>query len=385
MAIQTIKENIFNVIANNSDEDEQGSVTSQVDNEKGSETKDSETKDSETKVSNIIPFQGCSAVPLLQSEDDGYPPLGAFSKTKSSKATSSKATSSNGNSFKKNDVIRFVVGTSYKDVQNRRRYRKNHQSDEPRSRAFAKLEDKEAIAKSFVGTRACNNVTRKNENDKYGVCYRTECMFAHSLSELKDPMCSFDESCRFRWGKPTQDGSRDPSNRCQFRHSSESIYEWLERTGRKLPDLPLTSEKTRKPRKIEQKIDTKTPEKPIDSQSESAPPNTPRKARKSQWDLKPLMDSLPVNSLPVNSLQVDSTPVKSIARKLKTSSSESENDRQSRRRYRRRSRSCSPRRSRSRSLVKESQIIRVPNKDLAEFAIKAAFDRGIYNIQVVVE
>jgi hypothetical protein len=39
----------------------------------------------------------------------------------------------------------------------------------------------------------------------------------------------------------------------------------------------------------------------------------------------------------------------------------------------------------SRSPSPVSQVIRVPTKELAAIAIKAAFDRGIYNLQVLVE
>ena len=35
--------------------------------------------------------------------------------------------------------------------------------------------------------------------------------------------------------------------------------------------------------------------------------------------------------------------------------------------------------------VNSVRIIRVPTKELAEFALKAAFDRGYYDIQVIIE
>ena len=362
MTSQIMKTNIFNIIDIDSDDE---SVTSNVNNEKNN---DFNKMDIVEKVSNIIPFKERISIPIVQEKENNY----QISNTKHSTVTTSS---------KKNNVIHFVVGTSYKDFKNRYRHNK---SDYHRPRQFETLVDKNTIAKSLVGTQVCKNVKRTNDNNEYGVCYRSECTFAHSLSELKDKMCSFDSLCNIRWGKPTRDGYQDLSTRCPFRHSDENREEWLRDTGHKLPDLPLTSENTR----IHMKIDIKTPEKLINSKHKSVKPNTPLKSR---WDINPLNDSLP------DSIYVDSTPINYVKRKLNTWSSESENDLRSKRRYRHRSRSRSHLRSRSRShlrsrsryrsrsLTNETHIIRVPSNELAEFAIKTALDSGIYNIKVIVE
>lgn len=69
----------------------------------------------------------------------------------------------------------------------------------------------------------------------YGVCRRAECTFAHSLAELKLMECRFGEGCH----KPG----------CTFLHPSEShnILGYYKRIGQAQPDLPATSEHSRKP------------------------------------------------------------------------------------------------------------------------------------------
>jgi hypothetical protein len=68
-----------------------------------------------------------------------------------------------------------------------------------------------------------------------------------------------------------------------------------------------------------------------------------------------------------------------------SSSSDEETDQQYKDRMRRERKSKSSSRRSSRTSQSESQVIRVPTKELAEIAIKAAFDRGQYNVTVIVE
>lgn len=111
-------------------------------------------------------------------------------------------------------------------------------TNDARYLAFECLKNKEDNAKRLERTTACNNVTRRRSNGKFGVCYRQYCTFAHSEEERRPRMCSFDLACRYRVpGK---------SQICTFRHSDETEAQWLKRSGVILPKLPPTSKYTRK-------------------------------------------------------------------------------------------------------------------------------------------
>jgi hypothetical protein len=342
------------------------------------------------KETNIKPFQG-REVFELRTLDEDYPELGSTPKSKGRKA-------------KKTNITSFVVASSYAETrQNRRRNQNITNGDDPRSQAFAKMEDKETVAKTLTCTRACNNVKRSSPDKDFGVCYREKCSFAHCLDELNDPMCGFDATCRFRWGKPRRDGTINHSAMCMFRHSDEVREDWIKRTGRSLPDLPETDEKTRQltargntghktqvkttqvkttpernkyvpsppTQPVKGWFKTTNPTVPISTPDTHHPtprPDAPRKAIVSHWDVK--------------TVQKPTLP----ACKQLDFSHDSHRDRRSRR-NRRRSRSRSPvcSYSRSRSPSPVSQVIRVPTEGLAAIAIEAAFDRGIYNLQVLVE
>lgn len=121
-----------------------------------------------------------------------------------------------------NKMTKFIVGSSYID-ELRKKYSKT----------------KSNIRRN---TRPCINVIRKSPDMEYGVCYKENCKFAHSIDELKYTMCRFDRTCRFRNGKPIQDGYIDSDNKCKFRHFDETKSEWIDRIGCTLPNLPIKSD-----------------------------------------------------------------------------------------------------------------------------------------------
>jgi hypothetical protein len=113
------------------------------------------------------------------------------------------------------------------------------------------LQNKEDIAKTLSFTKPCQFCTKKQEDkDEWGVCYRETCTFAHSLEELQLAPCAFGSNCNRKNGTINrQTGKIDTTQhfRCQFKHPDETNDEFYTRTGRVQPDLPPTSEKTRKP------------------------------------------------------------------------------------------------------------------------------------------
>ena len=94
--------------------------------------------------------------------------------------------------------------------------------------------------KGLLCTKACH-FCKKNEAGEWGVCSREKCTFAHSLSELQLSQCSFGDNCKRKNG----------SNSCQFKHPDETNDKYYSRTGIEKPDLPETSEMTRKPKSRE--------------------------------------------------------------------------------------------------------------------------------------
>lgn len=398
MASKTNQKNMFTVLSDESDSDGSTSIPSTQDSQVGTNVTNSSrsptpsitnniqvteenysTKDE--KSSNIIPFQGRATTPLVKVDHEEFSSIGSENENEKKKGESRRGRKKN---LKEKKVISFIAGKSYIDeLRRERQIGDNFNSNDRRSMAFARMEDKELLAKSLVATKACNNV-KPCEKGGYTVCYREKCSFAHSLEELNDPMCGFDSSCRFRNGRPRRDGTLDPNGKCICRHSDETRDAWLHRTGRKIPNLPETSENTRKP--TSRKNTTETSPKKIESNEQSktglvTPPTRivvtePKTPRKSLWDEKPK--------------RFDMSESFSKYRDKSSSESSSDEECRSSRRSRHTRRYYRSRRSRSRSPIKhktksESQVIRVPTKELAEMAIKAAFDRGVYNIQVLVE
>ena len=254
-------------------------------------------------------------------------------------------------------------------------YGKNEEKVDERTAAFNHMADKEKVAKSLACTKACHNVVRDKETGEFGVCWRKVCTFAHSEEELQPPRCSFDLTCRFKQGRNDRKTRKlIPGSQCKFHHSDETIEEYYKRSGTKLPDLPPTSEKTRK---IPEDKNSSKPDKTTMKKFNAAPPPTtsptstpsPDKVLESSprsWGEEPSHKRRPYDS------EGDSS----------SSESESSDDEDHRRR---RSLERSHRISSPSKKSPAPQIIRVPTKELAAIAIKAAFDRGQYNVQILVE
>ena len=294
---------------------------------------------------------------------------------------------------------------------------------DPRSASFAAMADKKKVAASLTCTKACRIVTgpytnpAEGKEPAFGVCTREVCTFAHSDEELQLPVCGFDGNCRFLNGKRDRKTRKIiPGTQCRFRHSSESADEYYKRSKVERPALPPTSENTRKPRAASastSKVSTAKTVTHSPGKYSSMPPPAPvnrSRRTKSRWDEKPVETTVetkveskaepkvePRSSRRYRSYSSSDDSSSSESSSDDSSSSESSSDdssssesegeyRSRKRRERRRSPVKSSRsRSKSNSKTATAQIIRVPTKELAAVAIKAAFDRGQYNVQVLVE
>jgi hypothetical protein len=274
---------------------------------------------------------------MFEILDTEYPVLGSFTeKVKNTKYRKPKQN--------KKNIAHFVISSSYKDVK-ALKYN-NLKSEDPRSRIFAHMDDKEIVAKSLTCTKACKNVIRNYTTEEFGVCHRETCSFAHCLEELEDPMCAFDSVCRFRWGKTQRDGYINTRGKCMYRHPDETRDDWVKRTGHSLPDLPETADKTRKPDKMGkiEKDHIHEFNENISMLSFTPPPK---------------VIHTPDAPYKTNETRLDVEPEDLTRKKLDFSEYSSKSD--------------------------QIMNIIVPTKELAEIAVKAAFDRGNYNIRIVVE
>jgi hypothetical protein len=330
------------------------------------EETDSKTTDS------IFPFEGKKVVPLVKHTDNEV-----TSKVKKTRRGGKKK---RGGANKTKDKTKFVVSTSYseqRDQELENQWKTVVEScdqtplplfTDPRSDAFVLLNDKISTRNRLLRTKICNNI-QPNERGEFGVCFRKYCDFAHSLEELKDPMCLFDSNCRNLQGRINRDGSIQPNSQCSFRHGFETREEWLTRTGKTLPILPRTSENTRKPI-----VSTPENTRPLTNNPPQAPvkapqapqaqpvyqaPQTPQAQPVYQAPQTP--QAQPVYQAPQPPQPVYQAPQQPQSQLL-----------------------CSyvePKRLDFNS----TKVISVQSKELAEIAIKAAFDRGVYDIRVVIE
>lgn len=285
----------------------------------------SSTNQKNIQTSNIIPFKGVECV-RLKKNDENFPSL---------------SSSINIRSKKKN--------TKY-----------NSQFYECPNQHFIPVNNFKSTENTLVCTKACKYVIQLKENGDYGVCYRPICSFAHSLEELKDPMCGFDKMCRYR-----------DTNRCMFRHSDETKEQWLDRTEQKLPNLPPTSKNTRV--------------KPCDMLGSGYYSNKPisRPAIKINLSKSKNTEQKTPPVCPAGYVEVPKTPRKnvwkidriskanSVVRKLNMDECYHSEYKQPDSEY----------------IYRQSEryIIRVPSKELAKIAIQTALDNGISNIQVILE
>ena len=240
---------------------------------------------------------------------------------------------------KKNGDTKYIVYNSYVSEQ-----------EKILTKAFTNMSDKNRVAEKLLCTKACNFALKNPDTGKYGSCYRSTCTFAHSLEELNDPMCEFDEACRYKKGRYNKNGTFDDTLKCTFRHTSETREEWLERTGKTLPDLPKTLSKTVTKKVLGSGYANKTP------------PFTPPKRIV---------------------LEIPSAPVKPPANKVVKKEYIDKVKKNLTKEYNEKSKKKSKKKSLNSN--KDLHIIKVPSKELAEIAIKVAFDNKVFNIQVIIE
>lgn len=224
---------------------------------------------------------------------------------------------------KKETLNKFRVATSY--MTERIRTSNNFSGVSNRTVAFETLSNPVSIREKLFRTEVCRNVV-PDSGGNFKTCTRDTCNFAHGLDQWKPAPCSFGVDCRFRYG-PTIDrkGFNKPS--CRFYHNEcETIQEWSVRTCRPVPNLPPTSEHTYRPT-------------PVAINKEVEVPFIIAPVQQNMW-LKPL-------------------PPASISEDVPSS--------------------CPP------DDLQVQHCIRVPTQELAEIALKAAFDRGFFDVKVIVE
>jgi hypothetical protein len=295
------------------------------------------------------------------------------------------------------------------------------QSAHHRTRAFETVSDKEKIAKALVRTKACRCVTDgATDEGIFGICYRDHCTFAHSMDELQAPPCQFDDNCRFKNGRRNlATGDIIPDSECKFLHSTETIAEWMKRARITPPKIPTTSEKSRQPKPPDNSNPTViisenfsnmsitpptsvsnmsiTPPTSVSKKSITPPTSVSKKSitpspykqkiGSSKWDERPhgISSSRPIHTKKLikkvydNYSDSSDSDSHSSSSDSYSSSSDSSDCEPTKKRIR-------TRKSSTTKFNKESvmHIIKVPTNELAEIAIKAAFDRGVYNIQVTV-
>lgn len=82
-------------------------------------------------------------------------------------------------------------------------------------------------------TRACTNALPDSKGN-WGCCTRPYCDFAHSLQELRFPPCLYGEQC-------------NRQRTCPRMHPDETHDSFIARVKPQIPNLPQTSELTRRP------------------------------------------------------------------------------------------------------------------------------------------
>ena len=88
-------------------------------------------------------------------------------------------------------------------------------------------------------TKPCRNVTNNKNGVGPGICYRKKCTFAHSIEEWRISVCRYDYNCRYFYGKYNSLGYIIKGSVCRFKHTCETVDEWLKRTNQQKPNLPL--------------------------------------------------------------------------------------------------------------------------------------------------
>jgi hypothetical protein len=196
-----------------------------------------------------------------------------------------------------------------------------------RTSCFYTLADKNILSATLTRTKPCRLVLKKPNSEHFGICTREECSFAHSQEELELPVCMFGENCRIVHGKRDKNTNEIiPNSSCIFKHPFETVNEWMKRTNTVIPELPKTSNQSRihlKNSVLEKRI-------PIETVKEA-------NKQRVQTIFKSYSDIIQNKH---QHIQHNQTKV---------------------------------------------SIINVPNKELAQFALKSLFEIGIYNVKIVVE
>lgn len=84
-------------------------------------------------------------------------------------------------------------------------------------------------------TKPCNNVYMQKDGT-FSSCHKKDCTFAHSITEYKVKTCTHDMKC-YKFNNPKS------RFMCPFLHSCENGYDWVRRTGMRLPVLPMYTKK----------------------------------------------------------------------------------------------------------------------------------------------
>lgn len=143
---------------------------------------------------------------------------------------------------------KFILGHSRIAELKRANAQLMHPED-PRSKAFERINNKEVMRSRLTKTKACHFVVPKDGEEKFGVCYRKVCTFAHGMDEFRLTECEFGDICnRIDGSFNRRTGRLDETRKCHFYHpTKETVEQYWERTGLTPPNLPATSEHSHKP------------------------------------------------------------------------------------------------------------------------------------------
>jgi hypothetical protein len=240
-----------------------------------------------------------------------------------------------------------------------------------RTEAFNQLANKDNQTVRLTATKACRNVSTLTSTGGFGVCYRKECTFAHSQDELSHPQCTFDTSCRQLHGRTDRNtGFVDTKYKCRFKHSNESVHEFLYRTGTTVPNLPQTNVKSRVfPSKAISSVETSNSSEKKQSSHISDQPSVQNNSetkkavdkvkRKNRWDEKPSLENMLEDMFDdVKTLKIQTSPTATPSATVIPTPVKPIDDSQS------------------------AITLRVP-ESMAQIALKIAFEQGHTNVTLI--
>ena len=223
-------------------------------------------------------------------------------------------------------------------------------------------------------SKPCFNVSKDAKTVVFGTCTKPICTFAHTLEEFKPRVCNYDNNCR--------------NNICKFKHSDETNFEYIQRT--KLPPLP--SKETVAAAIVPQpsKEPVLPSKEPVLPSKEPVLPSKATVAIVPQPSKEPVLPSKAVEitykSILTNDTYSDSeSDTSSDSESDIYSESESEIKMTTTHQKQTKMNNSIIVPNENKSLHHPSLIVRVPNEELAKFAISAAFMRGRFDIKIVIE